>query len=220
MVAMLLALMAGGVGPAAAHGEQSDEAAVLVRQAIALIVSSPDDLGEIEEKTSAALEAPDPSGVDLALVQQADAALAAGEDVAQVRVILERSIGAGPVGGPAEESTVEEPEPQAATAAEPEPAPSAEPLPSEAWAAAEPESVQSADPAPSESGTAAVPGDGGMDQMATGADPGSTLIAEPLETAPQLDATDWIVLAGSILVGLIGVWLILRYRPATGREAT
>lgn len=46
VAAALLVLSLLGVGPVAAHGEQSDEAAVLVRQAIVLIVSSPDDLGE------------------------------------------------------------------------------------------------------------------------------------------------------------------------------
>lgn len=129
---------------------------------------------------------------------------------------MERSIGAGPVGAAVEQQTSEVPVPaEAGTAAAPEPVPSAEPVASEAGTEAEP--VQSAEPEPSQAVAAAAPADGGMDEMATGTDPGSTLIVEPLETAPQLDATDWALLAGSILAGLAGVWLILRYRPAPGK---
>jgi len=180
LLAAVLLTMLTLAPPAMAHGgEQSDEASVLVRQAIALIVSSPDDLGEIREKVEAAREAPDTTGVDLALVEQADAALTDGEDLAQVRALLERSIGAGAVTAPAPD----EPEPGSAT------------TPAATEGAGEP-----------------------TGDMATGAEPGTTVIAEPLETRPRLDATDWLVLAGSILAGLAGVWLSLQYRPA--REVT
>jgi hypothetical protein len=166
-------------GPAAAHGEQSDEAAVLVRQAIALIVSSPGDLGEIREKVKAAQEALDTTGVDLALVEQADSALTDDADLTEVRALLERSIGAGPVGAP----TPDEPAPATTDPATTDPATT-----------------------PVEDATE------GMG-MATGAEPGDTMIAEPLEPRPTLDATDWALLAGSILLGLVGVWTVLRFRP-------
>jgi hypothetical protein len=174
LLAGALLIVLSTAGPAAAHGEQSDEAAVLVRQAIALIVSSPGDLGEIREKVEAAQEAPDTTGVDLALVEQAGSALTDDADLTEVRALLERSIGAGAVGGPVEE----EPDPAATDTA----------------------------PPPVENATE------GMG-MATGAEPGDTVIAEPLELRPALDATDWALLAGSILLGFVGVWAVLRFRP-------
>lgn len=205
LLVTLMALSVLSVGPALAHGgEDIDEAKVLVRQAIALIVSTPDDVGEIREKVTAALDAPDTSGVDLTIVQEADAALANGDDVAQVRGLLERSIGAGPVGGPAPD----EPAPSQAGST-----PSAQAAPSQSDT-----TTSEAEPAPSQASTATQAEGGGEmdDEMATGADPGSTLVAAPLDTRPQLDATDWVLLAGSILAGLVGVWLVLRFRPATG----
>lgn len=193
LLTTVLLTMLWTAGPAAAHGEQSDEASVLVRQAIALIVSTPDDLGEIRERVTAAQQAPDTTGVDLALVAEADSALTDDADLAQVRTLLERSIGAGPVGAP----TQDEPAPATTDPATTDPAsPPADPT------------------SPPAEGT---PGD--VD-MATGAEPGDTVIAEPLEPRPTLDATDWTLLAGSILLGLVGVWAVLRFRPvpATTRE--
>jgi hypothetical protein len=52
-------------GPAAAHEGESDEARVLVLQAIALIVNTPDDMHMIEERINDALEAPHKEGVDM-----------------------------------------------------------------------------------------------------------------------------------------------------------
>jgi hypothetical protein len=83
-------------GPTAAHeGEQSAQASDLVRQGIALIVNTPKDTMAIEDKINDAINADDKTGVDIALVQQAKAALEAG-DLHRVRALLEVSIGAQP----------------------------------------------------------------------------------------------------------------------------
>lgn len=82
--------------PAAAHeGEESEEAGVLVRQAIALIVNTPDDTKAIEDKIVDATESDDQEGVDIALVRRANDALDAG-DLHRVRALLEVAIGARP----------------------------------------------------------------------------------------------------------------------------
>lgn len=81
-------------GPAAAHGEdESKEAGVLVRQAIAFLVNEPDDVMAAAEKVEDATATDDTDGVDMALVRQAQRALAAGERH-RGRALLERSIGA------------------------------------------------------------------------------------------------------------------------------
>lgn len=74
---------------------ESTESRVLVQQAIALIVNTPDDRMAIEERISDALEAPDTEGADLATVEKAKAALAA-DDLDQTRSWLQVAIGAGP----------------------------------------------------------------------------------------------------------------------------
>ena len=82
--------------PAFAHEEeQSVEAAVLVRQAIALIVNTPGDRMAIEDKITDALKSKKPAGVDLDLVRQAGAAFDGG-NLHRVRALLEVSIGAMP----------------------------------------------------------------------------------------------------------------------------
>lgn len=188
---LLVLLMTFGAGPAGAHGgDETDEASVLVRQAIALIVSSPDEPGEIQERVQAAVQAPDVSGVDVALVEQADAALTSGDDMAQVRALLERSIGAGPVGATTDSATDDEPATTGDDAAATE---------------AEPAAAGEMD-------------DASMGEAATGVDPGSTVLTESLESRPQLGVTDWLLIAGSILVGLVGVWVALRFRPVRGGE--
>lgn len=185
---VLLLLMTLGAPPAGAHGgEETDQASVLVRQSIALIVSSPEEPGEIQERVQAAGQAPDVSGVDVALVEQADGALTSGEDLAQVRALLERSIGAGPVGAAADPA----PENAPATTGE------------DAAAAGE-------EPAAA----------GEIGGAATGADPGSTVLTDTLESRPELDVTDWLLIAGSIVVGLVGVWMGLRFRPVRSSEGT
>lgn len=94
-----IALLLGVTMPAAADEPgESDEARVLVQQAIALIVNTPDDLMAIEERIGDAIEAPDTEGADLAMVEQAKAALAAG-DLAKTRSLLQAAIGAGPYVG-------------------------------------------------------------------------------------------------------------------------
>jgi hypothetical protein len=85
--------------PADANGDdESDEARVLVLQAIALIVNSPDDEHEIEERLEHAHEATHQEGVDLDLVEEAAAALHDG-DHERARELLQTSIGAGPFVG-------------------------------------------------------------------------------------------------------------------------
>lgn len=91
VAALALALSAP---PAAAHGgDESDEAGVLVRQAIALIVNTPDDTMAIEDKITDATEAKDQEGVDVAIVRRAGEALGA-HDMHRARALLEVSIGA------------------------------------------------------------------------------------------------------------------------------
>lgn len=94
-VVLVAAFFAVG-GPAAADTPgESDESAHLVREAIALIVNTPDDMDAVEEKIVDALEAPKQEGVDLDLVAEAAAAFPT-DDMHDVRVLLERSIGAQP----------------------------------------------------------------------------------------------------------------------------
>lgn len=177
LAVMLLMAVGPSARPALAHGEElSDQASELVRQSIALIVADPEGRGEIVERVEAALVAPDVSGVDLALVDQANTMLAAGDDVAEVRPVLEASLASAPSAPPPDE---------AATGG-----------------------------APATTGSDT----GSMTTMPTGSDPGSTVIADPLETRPVLAATDWVVLFGALAVGLAGVWLALRFRPETARS--
>jgi hypothetical protein len=83
-------------GPAAAdEAGESDEARVLVLQAIALIVNTPDEMHEIEEHIERAVEAPHDEGVDLERVEQAAAALEEG-DLRRTRELLQTAVGAGP----------------------------------------------------------------------------------------------------------------------------
>lgn len=90
-----LAVVAGP-RPAAAHEPgESAEASELVRQAIALIVSTPEDAEAIEDKVADAQEVEDQEGVDVALVGRAGEAYEAG-DLHEARTLLERSIGARP----------------------------------------------------------------------------------------------------------------------------
>ena len=103
LVAAAAALaLAVGV-PAAARADEpgeSGQARVLVLQAIALIVNTPDDAMVIDERIGDALEATDTEGVDLDLVRQAVDAVAGG-NVRGARQLLQSAIGAGPVAGSA-----------------------------------------------------------------------------------------------------------------------
>lgn len=92
--------------PAVAHGEgDSDQASVLVLQAIALIVNKPGGMDDIQDKINDALEAPDKAGVDLAQVQAAKDALD-NNNMDQARTRLQQSLQAGaPMQGATGEQT-------------------------------------------------------------------------------------------------------------------
>lgn len=78
-----------------AHEDEAPaEAKVEVLQAIAYLVNTPGAMDAIEDKVVDAQAAEDTSGVDLALVRRAQAALEDG-DMARTRVLLQQSIGAG-----------------------------------------------------------------------------------------------------------------------------
>jgi hypothetical protein len=177
--------------PALAHEEDVNRAAAdLVRQAIALLATTPDDLGELREKLEAAVQAEDRSGVDLALVEQATTVLFDEGDPHRARALLEQAVGARPHIG------LEDPAPIRQTRPAPEPG--------MAGTGAEGAPMPMT-PQPME--------------MARGAQPGATLIADPLETRPVLTAGDWALLGGSLALGLTGVWLVLRRRPAIGARS-
>jgi hypothetical protein len=74
-VTILAALLVGvwltmtAATPAMAHGgKDSDQASVLVLQAIGFIVNKSDDMEDISDKVDDALNAPDKEGVDMAQV--------------------------------------------------------------------------------------------------------------------------------------------------------
>lgn len=174
--------------PGLAHEDEAEsgKSGDLVRQAIALIVNTPDDLEAIQDKIDDATKAKDPSGVDLALVARAETAFEDG-DLHKTRALLEQSIGAQP------HLNVD---------------------------AAEPRPIRETTPTTTApTGTATVETDeraAGANPpmtMATGDAPGTELIAEPLVARPHLDGEDWTLLVASLVVGLAGVWLGLRYRP-------
>lgn len=98
-LAILVASLALAAGvPTLAHADEtgeSDQAKVLVLQAIAMLVNKPDDVMAVEERIGDALEAPHTEGVDMAMVEQAAAALE-NADLRRTRGLLQSSIGAGP----------------------------------------------------------------------------------------------------------------------------
>src|SRR5262249_13198605 len=109
----ILATLLVGVGltslsaaPAMAHGEgDSDQASVLVLQAIGIITNKPGAMDDITDKIDDALKAPDKEGVDLAQVQAAKDALDAG-DMDQIRTLLQQSLQSGaPMQGATGEQT-------------------------------------------------------------------------------------------------------------------
>lgn len=95
LAALTTAALVGAVPAAADEPGESTVAHHLVREAIALIVNTPGDMDAVQEKVRDALEVENQEGVDIALVRQADEALAAG-DMHEARALLERSIGARP----------------------------------------------------------------------------------------------------------------------------
>jgi len=95
-VALTLWLLAALALPARADEPgESDQASVLVRQGIALIVNTPDDMEAIEDKIKDAQEVQNKEGVKIELVEQAGEAFEQG-DMHQTRSLLEQSIGARP----------------------------------------------------------------------------------------------------------------------------
>ena len=95
--ALTLAVWVPTVARADEPGE-SDQAKVLVLQAIALIVNTPGDAMAIDERIGDAVEAPHTEGVDMDLVRQA-ADAANGGDLRRARELLQSAIGAGPFVG-------------------------------------------------------------------------------------------------------------------------
>src|SRR5262249_58435891 len=100
-VTILAALLVGvwlstlAASPAVAHGGgDSDQASVLVLQAIGFIVNKPGDMDDISDKVNDALNAPDKEGVDMAQVQAAKDALDK-EDMDQARDLLQQSLKPG-----------------------------------------------------------------------------------------------------------------------------
>ena len=95
LAALVVVLLVATVpGVAWGHGgEENERAYDLTRQAIALIVNTPDDMDAIADKINDAIEAKNASGVQMPLVEQAKGALEAG-DMHQARALLEKAIGA------------------------------------------------------------------------------------------------------------------------------
>ncbi|HEX9410693.1 MAG TPA: hypothetical protein VF986_03235 [Actinomycetota bacterium] len=93
--AVLLVLLVQSTGALAHEGEQEVPAKTLVQEAIAIIEGQPDRTDAINDKIGDALEAKDTEGVDLDLVQQAQAAFEAG-DMQKTLLLLEQSVGARP----------------------------------------------------------------------------------------------------------------------------
>ena len=191
MSLLAIAVVFTGAGPAWAHeGEESDKAADLIRQAIALVVNEPGKLADAREKVGDARKAKDQTGVDMALLGQGDDALAAG-DIHQGRAFLEAAIGARPHTGGAEPAPIRQTTDEPATASTEEAAPPAgAPMP-----------------------MAGAQGTDAPMPMATGAEPGTNVVTEPLDVRRHLDGGDWALLFGSLAVGLFGVYLGLRFRP-------
>jgi len=94
-VLMLLLLLALAFPAWGDEPGESDEASVLVRQGIALIVNTPDDMEGIEDKIKDAQEVQNKEGVKIELVEQAGEAFEQG-DLHRTRSLLEQSIGARP----------------------------------------------------------------------------------------------------------------------------
>jgi hypothetical protein len=128
LAALTTAVLVGAVPAAADEPGESTVAHHLVREAIALMVNTPGDMEAIREKVGDALEVEDQEGVDIALVRQADEALAAG-DMHEARALLERSIGARPHQGTSDVAPIGEvSDHQMARGGEPGDAPIVDPL--------------------------------------------------------------------------------------------
>ena len=88
LVVTLVVMVLFAVSPARADEPgESTVASELVRQAIALIVSTPGNMEAIEDKVGDALEVENQEGVDIALVRRAVEALETG-DLHETRALL------------------------------------------------------------------------------------------------------------------------------------
>jgi hypothetical protein len=90
---LVTATLTWAPGAWAHGGETTAMASDAVRQAIAHLVHDPPNMAAVEDKVGDALEAEDTSGVDLALVEEAQAAVEANH-MMRARILLERAIGA------------------------------------------------------------------------------------------------------------------------------
>lgn len=82
----------GPAAPSVAHGGDSEEARLLVLQALAYLANEPDDyLHRVEEKIDEALEVRDTSGVEISKVETAREAFEAGS-LAEVRNDLQAAV--------------------------------------------------------------------------------------------------------------------------------
>ena len=91
-----LALALGSTSTAVAHeGEEEVPALEFTHQAIAIIRSQPELVGEIEERIADAIESEDTDGVDLANVEAALESFEDG-DMVETELLLEQAIGACP----------------------------------------------------------------------------------------------------------------------------
>lgn len=90
---LVTATLTWAPGAWAHEGETTAMASEAVRQAIAHLVHDPTNMAVIGDKVGDALEAEDTSGVDLALVEKAQAAVEANH-MRRARTLLERAIGA------------------------------------------------------------------------------------------------------------------------------
>lgn len=194
-VAVLLTIVAASGRPALAHeGEESGKASDLVKQAIAIMANEPDNVDAAMDKLTDAGNAEDKSGVDLLVVAQARDALTA-KDVAKAKALAEQSIGAQPPPANADVTPIgQSPATTVATTPSSMPAPAAP-------------AAATMSPAPTTM------------MMASGAEPGPAAYDTSLSVRPELAGRDWTVLFVSVAVGLLGVYLALRFRPRH-REVT
>jgi hypothetical protein len=184
-VAMLA--IANAAAAAANGADETDEAKVLVQQAIALIVNDPHDKHAIEDRIEHAREAPHHEGVDLDLVDEAAAAFHDG-DLDGARELLQASIGAGPVSGDAAPMPIRE------THGEP----------------GQPVHETNGEPGQPVHETNGEPG---QPVLAVGAETGTTVILDEYHPATTLGGGEVVLLVFSAAGIALGVLLAWRFRP-------
>jgi hypothetical protein len=185
--------------PAAANGDaDTDEAKVLVQQAIALIVNDPHDTHAIEDRIEHAREAPHHEGVDLDLVDEAAAAFHDG-DHDGARELLQASIGAGPVSGDAAPMPIRE------THGEP-----GQPVHETNGEPGQPVRETNGEPGQPVRETNGEPG---QPVLAVGAATGTTVILDEYHPATTLGGGEVVLLVLSAAGIALGVLLAWRFRP-------